>query len=305
MNARTRWIVLRCAAAAIAAMSTIKFAAPAIAAEGAVFPGAGAPDVAIEQRLGAPLPLGLRFVDADGRAVRLGDYFDRDADGRGVAVVLVLGYYRCPRLCQTVAQGAIEVLAESGVPPARYRVVAVSIDPEETAADASAARARDLAWADLAYTRAAASGTQASGRDGVAQPRIDALVGPAASVSELAAAAGFGVQRVDDTADAASPATFAHAAGFLVVTPEGRVSRYFLGVRHDPAALRGALDAADDDVVGGLVDRLVLLCAHLDPSLGRHSAAVMLVLRIVGVCLMLALAGWIWRHRRTPAVRPR
>ena len=109
------------------------------------------PLVAIEQRLGAALPLGLPFVDAEGRAVRLGDYFDPASGGSGVSVVLVLGYYRCPRLCQTVAQGAIEALAESGVPPARFRVVAVSIDPAETAADARAARARDIAWAEFAY----------------------------------------------------------------------------------------------------------------------------------------------------------
>jgi protein SCO1/2 len=276
------------AAAALASSLPLSIAAGA----GAVYPGAARPTVSIEQRLGADLPLAATFVDADGRAVRLGDYFAGATDAHAVPVVLVLGYYHCPNLCQTVMQGTLEALADSGASRRSYRVVAVSIDPAETAADARAARRRDLAWADLAEARAR------KGRAPTEALALDALVGPPASIERLARAAGFGFERVAESGDAA--ASFAHASGFLVVTPEGRVSRYFLGVRHDAKALGTALDDAAGDGIGGLVDRLVLLCAHVDPTLGRFSADVLLVVRVLGVGLVLGLAAWLWRHRSSP-----
>ena len=116
------------------------------------------------------------------------------------------------------------------------------------------------------------------------------LVGSADAIGQLANRAGFVFSRLADeragpaadTSDQAASATaasrFAHAAGFLVATPQGRISRYFLGVRHDPQALRSALDAAAGDSIGSLVDRLVLLCAHFDPSLGRFSQPVLTAL---------------------------
>lgn len=264
-------------------------------AAGPVYPDAVAPPIEIEQRLGAELPLGLPFVDASGRAVHLGDFFG----GSGVPVVLVLGYYRCPRLCETVMEGALEALAESGSPRSAYRVVLVSIDPAETAADARARLHTDFAYADLAADRFA------RGRAERAPLDLQALVGDVAAIDRLAREVGFGFARRPASDDAT--AVFDHAAGFVVATPRGRISRYLLGVRHDPLDVRRALDAARADSIGGLVDRLVLLCAHLDPTLGRWSAATLLLLRLVGVASAALLARWLWRHRHppgSPEVRP-
>jgi protein SCO1 len=271
------------------ALALALFAASASA--GLVLPGARAPAVAIEQRLGAALPLAARFVDSDGRALPLGAAFGT------LPVVLVLGYYRCPNLCETVMESTLDALAQSGASRRDYRVVAVSIDPAETPADARRRRALDLAFADLAADRAA-GGTRS--RDAL---DLHALVGDGTAIADLARAVGFGFVRQDDSATGA--ASFAHAAGFVVATPDGHVARYFLGVRPDPVALRAALDDAGGERIGSLVDRLVLLCAHVDPLIGRHSGAVLAGLRAFGLALAAALALWIWRHRRTPPLRPR
>ena len=289
---------------------------PAPTANGFVYPGARTPTAAIEQQLGASLPLAAAFVDADGRAVRLSDLFAAAPGRPAVPVVMVLGYYRCPQLCETVMQGALEALARSGARRDAYRVVAVSIDPSETPADAQMRLAIDRRYADFAARstdRDAGhnAGQETGQKTGSAQPLdLHELVGSADAIGQLASRAGFVFSRLaDEPADpvadpsgqAASPIAahrFAHASGFLVATPQGRISRYFLGVRHDPQALRGALDAAAGESIGSLVDRLVLLCAHLDPTLGRFSQPVLSTLRILGIALVLGLAGWLWRLRR-------
>lgn len=276
-------------------------------ATGFVYPGAKAPRAAIEQRLGEALPLTAAFVDAEGRAVRLGDFFAEAAEASGrpaVPVVLVLGYYHCPQLCETVMQGALEALAKSGARRSDYRVVAVSIDPAETPADAATRLAFDRRYADFA--------SRSAGHESDAAMPLDLheLVGRSDAIDRLTNRAGFVFSRIVDMArsdssnanepapGSTSAAAFAHASGFLVATPQGRISRYFLGVRHDPKALRSALDAASGESIGSLVDRLVLLCAHLDPTLGRFSQAVLLALRLLGIGLVLGLAGWIWWNRK-------
>jgi protein SCO1 len=249
------------------------------------------PRTEISQQLDVALPLELPFSDAEGRPVRLGTYF---ADGR--PVILVLGYYRCPNLCGLTMHGILEALDASGLPHSDWRIVAVSIDPDETPADA---RARERVYVDYAtFLR----------RDRPAARPLDLqlLVGPAPSIAALSERIGFAYQRdagaaQADSADAAAAASrYAHAAGFVVVTPDGRTSRYFFGVRFDARELHRALVDAAAGTIGSLSDRLVLLCAHFAPLAGRHDVAVMNGLRAVAALLVLGLGGWAWRHRHAP-----
>jgi len=230
------------------------------------WPGAGAraqpapnpPVLQFDQRLGAAIPPGLAFRDQAGRAVTLGDYFAQRP------VILVLGYYRCPMLCSTLMDGILQSLRSIGVD---YEVVAASIDPRETP--------RDAARKYAAYRALAEPGRG---------ERLHLLTGEAAPVAGLARAAGFPYRR--------DPATgqYGHPAGFLVLTPEGRVSRYFPGLRFAPKDVRLALVEASSGRVGTLSDRLALLCYHYDPRHGRYDLAVMAVARAVGLATLAALA---------------
>ena len=249
------------------------------------------PRIEISQQLDVALPLELPFSDAEGRPVRLGTYF-----GDGRPVVLVLGYYRCPNLCGLTMHGILEALDASGLPRSNWRIVGVSIDPDETPADA---RARERVYLDYAsFLR--------RGRPAVRPLDLQLLVGPAPSIAALSERIGFAFQRDPgaahaDAGDAAAAASrYAHAAGFVVVTPGGRTSRYFLGVRFDARELRLALVDAAAGSIGSISDRLVLLCAHFAPLAGRHDGAVMDLLRAVAALLVLGVGGWAWRHRHAP-----
>ncbi|HJV26912.1 MAG TPA: SCO family protein [Aromatoleum sp.] len=222
------------------------------------------PGLEFAQQPGAVLPLQQSLMDETGRAVRLGEYFGR------VPVVLVLGYFECRNLCSTLLDGVVESLARSDLPAAAYRFVAVSIDPRETAA---AARRRTEAFRPL-----------------VADAHF--LTGDAEATKRIAASAGFRYAWDEARGE------YMHPAGFIVVAPDGRVSRYFSGVRFDPRDVRLALTEASAGRVGAVSDRLLLLCSHYDPATGRYTLAAMAAVRAACLLCALGLAGWVWRRGR-------
>jgi len=242
-----------------------------------------------EQRLGASLPPGLKLVDDAGRRV---DWTALAASGR--PIVLLPAYYRCNTLCGTVAHGALEALADTGLPPTAWHLLLFSIDPQDKPADARVLRA---VYADYAaWARPAVFAAK--------PPDLRLLTGDAADTAALARSIGFDWRLPPDASGQAVP-QYAHPTGMVVLTPQGRIAKYMLGVRFDPAVLRGALVDAADGRVGTLADRLLLACAHLDPLAGAHNVQVAWLLRALGLAVLGALAFWILRHRTAPARRPR
>ena len=247
------------------------------ARDGPLTPKPALPEAAFVQRPGAALPLAAPFTDSAGHVVRLTDELGHD----GRPSLLLLGWNRCPQLCGLATQGALEAWRQSGLAPSATRLLFVSVDPDETSADAA-----DRLRADLGYARALAGASDAP-------TAIERLVGPPASIRALADSVGF------RWAPGHAHARLAHPAGLVVVTPDGRVSRYLMGVRFDPAELRIAVDDAAGDRIGTVSDRLALLCAHLDPRVGRHSGVVLIGTRIAGLVTLALLAAFAWRRRRT------
>lgn len=237
--------------------------------------------LAPRQNIGDMLPLETPLTDSSGQARRLGDWFDGTRP-----VVVVLGYYRCPNLCGTVMQGVLEALAATGLPREQWRLVYVSIDPEETP---EVAAQQKVVWD--AYARSA--------DEKATHPmELNLLVGTAAASRAITTAAGFAVEPTD-SAPGATPSRYAHDAEFFIATPRGRISQYFMGVRFEARDLRLSMVSASEGGIGSLADRLVLLCSHFDPASGRYNVAVMNGLRVVGISTVLALLAWGWRHRRT------
>lgn len=267
------------AVASALCMASAGFAAPPLA--GAPLQLPAAPQVKLDQHLGGTLPLDTPVQDEQGRAAHLGDLF-----GGARAVVVVPGYYRCAQLCGLVMQGVLEALAGSGLPQDAWRIVGFSFDPDDTPATARTREAAYLAYAhDVAGLAAPA-------------PDIHLLTASAAASQALTRAMGYAVQR-----NSRGDAAIAHSAGFVVATPDGRIARYFPGVRFDAPALRTALVDASGGRIGSLTERLTLLCGHYDPVSGRYSIAVMAWLRGLGCALALALGVWMWRHRRVSSPR--
>jgi protein SCO1/2 len=189
-------------------------------------------------------------------------------------------------------QGLLEALHDSGLPRGTYRVVRVSIDPADTPATAQAVRRANLAYADVLEGR----------RPPDAALDLRVLTGTEPALGTLAQALGWRYRRAG-AADGSQDG-YAHPAVVAVLTPAGRVSHYLPGVRFDPTELRLALATAGEGRIGGASDRLALLCAHLDATLGRHSAAVMQAARAVGLLTALALLALVARQA-WPGRRPR
>jgi protein SCO1/2 len=251
--------------------SLLALAAPAAAQMGAVPPPRPATpgvlsEIGFDQRLGETVPLDLAFTDEAGRAVKLADYFGRKP------VVLSLVYYECPMLCTISLNGlagALEVL--SFVPGQEFEVVTVSFDPEETPALAAAKKKAYLAR----YKRPGA------------HEGWHFLTGPKESVDALTRAVGF--RYVWDQATK----QFAHPAGLLVLTPEGKISHYLFGVEYAPKDLRLALVDAAGGGIGNPVDQLLLYCYRYDPQAGRYSASILNIVRLGGVVTILGLGAFI------------
>lgn len=223
-------------------------------------------DVGIEQKLNEQVPLDLQFRDEMGEAVRLGTYFG------GKPVVLALAYYECPMLCTLVLNGlsgALKALAfDIGT---QYEVVTVSFNPEDTPERAAAKK--------RTYVKDFGRGNAEHG--------WHFLTGDAAAIESLTRAVGFRYKYVPEQKQ------YAHAAGIVVLTPQGRISKYFYGVEFSPRDLRlGLVDAAGGRI-GTMVDQLLLYCFHYDPATGKYGAAAMNAVRAAGALTVAALAAFL------------
>lgn len=249
---------------------------------GSVMPAGAMPgplkEVRYEQRLGGQVPLDLAFIDEAGRLVKLGDYFGRRP------VLLVLAYYHCPMLCDMVLQGVESSLKPLALEPGReFDVVVASIDPKETPALAAREKQQILAR----YGRpATAAGWHF-------------LTGPQPSIARLANAVGFRYV-YDPERD-----QFAHAAGLVILTPQGRISRYLFGLEYAPRDVRLGLIESAEGRIGGLVDQVLLYCFHYDPTTGRYSAAVMNILRLAALATVAGVVLLIFVLRRRETAQPR
>lgn len=233
--------------------------------------------VRYDQRLGEQVPLELPFLDETGRAVKLGDYLgSRPA-------VLILAYYRCPMLCDMVMQAAESGLKPLSLDPGKdFEVIVASIDPTDTP-ERAAMKKRDI--------------VKRYGRPGT-EGGWHFLTGAPPSIERLAHAVGF--QYVYDK----EKDQFAHAAGIVILTPAGKVSRYFFGIEYPPRDLRLGLIEASGNQIGGLVDQVLLYCFHYDPAIGRYSAATLNILRGAAAVFATGLALFILLLRRRESAQP-
>jgi len=202
----------------------------------------------------------------------------RDETGREVRlgeyfgrrpVILAFVYFRCPSLCGEVLDGLYAALKT--LPGEDYDIVAVSLDPREPPGRAVERR----------------------------RGKGHYLTGEEPAVRRLAEEVGFRY-RYD-----AGTGLYAHAAGIMVLTPTGRVSRYFYGIEFSARDLRLGLVDASEGRIGSLAERLTLLCLRYDAATGRYSLAVLAAVRLAGALGALALAATILllarRERRRKA----
>jgi protein SCO1/2 len=219
-------------------------------------------DVGIDQLLNNPVPLDLDFVDETGRPVKLREYFTDKP------VLLTLVYYDCPQLCNQVLTGAVGALKTLPMVPGKDFIwLTVSFDHREQPELAAAKKDN--------YVKQLGKPEAAKG--------WHFLTGSEAAVKELTHAVGF--RFLWDPAKK----QYAHASGIMVLTPDGKVSRYFYGIEYAPRDLRLGFVDAGQGRIGSLADQIIMYCYLYDPTTGTYGLQVMRVLRIFAVLTLLTL----------------
>ena len=231
-------------------------------------------NVGFSPQLNAQIPLDIALIDESARTAHLGDYFNSKP------VLLALVYYRCPMLCDQVEMGVMGSLKMLSLQPGRdFEVVFVSFDSGET--PSLAAQKKETILSHYRRPETAAG--------------WHFLTGSQESIDALTKAANFRY--------ALDPQTnvFAHASGILLLTPEGRISRYFYGIEFPARDVRLGLVDASAGKIGTPVDHLLLYCFQYNPATARYSAVILKIVRLGGLLTVFAIVGAILVFRRRDA----
>src|SRR5205823_4323945 len=238
-------------------------------------------NVGFEPSLNGQMPFGFHFRDETGRDVQLREFF-----GQKKPVVLAFVYYSCPMLCDQVQMGVAGTLRMLSFNPGRdYQVVFISFDPHDTP---EVAAEKKRVAVERFHRPETVSGWHF-------------LTGSEESIAAVTRAANFRF-RYD-----AKSKLFAHASGVMILTPDGRISRYFYGVEYPSRDMRLGLVDASAGKIGSPIDRVLLFCFHYDPSTAKYSASILRTILLGGILTILVISGGIWISRplETHACHPK
>ena len=226
-------------------------------------------NVGIDQKLGAQVPLDAQFQNSSGQTVTLRQYLN----GGKQPVVLSLVYYNCPMLCPRVLSALTTSLRRMTLDPGKdYQVITVSFDPRDTPASSAKEKAMQMA---------------ALNRNG-SQEAWQFLTGSPSSIEQLTQSVGFHYQWDPQTRQ------FYHATALILLTPQGKVSKYFYGIDYSPTDLRLGLVQASDEKIGSFVDPILLFCCEYNPMTGRYDLLVSHVLALAAGITLLLLGGLVF-----------
>jgi protein SCO1/2 len=237
------------------------------------------PDIRFDQRVNNQIPLDLSFRDETGKTVALNDYFHHKKP-----IVLVMPFFKCMGGCTLELQGMATAFNQMNYNVGGdFDVLTVSINPKEGPDIAAKQKAVYLKM----YTR----------KGGDAGWHF--LTGQHEAIRALANSIGFKYVENLDTEQ------FGHATGIVVLTPQGKIFRYFYGSEYSPRELRMALNEASNNNLGTVVDQLLQLCYHYDPTTGHYGLLIQRVLVAAGMSTVLILATSIMLMLRWEKKHPR
>jgi protein SCO1 len=227
--------------------------------------------VGVSQHLNQQLPLDATFVDETGKQVKLGDYFGKHP------ALLSLVYYTCPMLCSEEMDGITSSLEMVKLTPGRdFDVVIISIDPSDTPEQAAKSKAL--------YVKRYGRPETAAG--------WHFLTGQRPAIDSVTNAVGFGYVRVPGPDGKLSQ--FAHASSLEIVTPEGKLAQYYLGVEYSPKDILLGLIDASGNKIGSPVANILTYCYHYDPQTNKHSLIVARVVQVGGMITVAGLGGFMF-----------
>ena len=225
--------------------------------------------VGIDQNLNAQLPLDLKFTDDHGQLVPLSAYFGK------LPAIFLLVYYRCPMLCSEELEGLTSALKMINFRPGKdFNIIVISIDPTETPAMAAAKKAE--------YVRMYGHPETANG--------WHFMTGTQENIDKITSAVGF--RYVKLKVPGTNITQFAHASSLEIVTPQGKLAQYYMGVEYSPKDMLLGLDEASNDQIGSPVDNILTYCFHYNPVSNTHDLIVSRVVSVGGALTLLILGGF-------------
>src|SRR3954447_8361099 len=223
-------------------------------------------NVGVDQKLNNQVPLDVKFRDENGQQVELKKFFDKP-------VILTLVYFTCPMLCSEVLNGTASSLKPVKFDVGKeFNVVTISIDPKDTTGTPMGKKKMMMAR---------------SGRHG-AEQGWRFLTGDKQNIDAVANAVGWRYAYDPRSGQ------YAHARAIMLLTPEGKVSRYFYGIEYSAKDIQFGIMDASQNKIGSLTDQIALYCYHYDPAKGKYGVAVMRVVRFGGLLTIALLGGFIF-----------
>jgi protein SCO1/2 len=223
-------------------------------------------NVGVDQKLNSQIPLEAKFRDENGQPVVLKQYFDKP-------VILTLVYYTCPMLCSEVLNGTVSSLKPVKFDVGKeFNVVTISIDPKDTPGAAMGKKKMMMAR---------------YGRHGADQG-WHFLTGDKENIDAVAKAVGW------KYAYDPRSGQYAHASAIMLLTSEGKVSRYFYGIEYSAKDIQFGIMDASQNKIGSIADQVVLYCYHYDPATGKYGVAVMRLVRGAGLLTVALICGFIF-----------
>jgi protein SCO1/2 len=233
-------------------------------------------NVGIQQKLNEKIPSDIEFKDEKGKTVKIGDYLGKRP------IILALVYYECPMLCSEVLNGLTGSIKGLNFNVGKeFDVLAISFD------------AREYDKTDLANNKKE-SYIKRYAREG-SENGWHFLTGTQDSIDKITQAVGFGYQWDEQTQQ------FAHAGAIMVITPEGKLSKYLYGIDYAPKDIKFAIMESAENRIGNPVDQMMLYCYHYNPATGKYGLQVMNVMRIGGVLTILGIGLMLfvfWRRNQ-------
>jgi len=231
-----------------------------------------------DQKLDQSIPMDLPFVNDKGETIQIGSLFGERP------VVLSMVYFRCPSICGIMLNGMVQSLSNIPLTVGRdFDVITLSFNPEETHVLASAKKQSYVAIYDR---EPAAAGWHW-------------LTGDEANIRALTQAVGFNFKYDEQSGE------YAHPAGIVLLTKDGKTSRYLFGSEFAPQDLRFALVDASDGKIGGLSDKVAMLCYRYNPVTGRYTLLIHRIVLVACLVTVACLAAMVWYLFKSDQARPK
>ena len=234
-------------------------------------------NIGIDEKLGEYVPADIILSDETGKSVTIKELLSDDTP-----TVLNLVYYSCPRVCNFATDGLLQVIGELNYLDLGddYRLLTVSFDPEE---------GPELAHSKALRYRGSVKNSEPTQND------WEFLTGDLENIQRLTGSVGFRYMKDGEE--------YAHGSALIIITPEGKISRYLHGIQHEPPDFRLSLLEASRGEIGSskLMNQVLLFCYGFDPIGKRYALKALNIVKASGVVTLLLLGGtltYFWRREK-------